>query len=109
MAAARPGASGRFAALQQVTCTSCCSATGLPLAVPTPHPLAPPAPNPNPSQVERLASQFLGRELQLNMLILNAGLFHPGPYAATVDGLEQTLQVGYYAQVGPGWVDGTIR
>lgn len=52
--------------------------------------------------MERLASEFREREPRLHMLILNAGAFHPGPYCKTADGVEQTLQVAYYAQVPLG-------
>jgi len=34
---------------------------------------------------------------KVDLLINNAGVFHPGPYNKTEDGIEQTLAINYYA------------
>jgi len=49
------------------------------------------------SNVAKAAREFKRASSKLDILINNSGIFHPGPYATTVDGIEQTLHVNYYA------------
>lgn len=49
------------------------------------------------SNVVDLVRSFKRSGDPLHVLVNNAGVFHPGPFAKTKDGLEQTLAVNYYA------------
>ncbi|KAG2424333.1 hypothetical protein HXX76_014542 [Chlamydomonas incerta] len=46
--------------------------------------------------VKRLADEFLATGSPLHVLINNAGVLAPGPFAATGDGFETTLATNYY-------------
>jgi len=47
--------------------------------------------------VVALAQEIRSKTNKLDLLFLNAALFHPGPFALTEDKIEQTLAVNYYA------------
>ncbi|KAG2426441.1 hypothetical protein HXX76_011672 [Chlamydomonas incerta] len=48
------------------------------------------------ASVKRLADEFLATGSPLHVLINNAGVLAPGPFAATGDGFETTLATNYY-------------
>jgi NAD(P)-dependent dehydrogenase (short-subunit alcohol dehydrogenase family) len=49
------------------------------------------------SNVADLVARVRRGEPRLDILVNMAGVFHPGPYARTKDGIEQSLAVNYYA------------
>lgn len=51
------------------------------------------------ANVQRLVAEFTTSGDPLHILVANAGVCHPGPYARTEDGFEQTLAIDYYSQV----------
>lgn len=50
-------------------------------------------------EVDAMSQQFRDTGCKLDLLVLNAGVFFPGPFKRTEDGMEQTLGINYFSQI----------
>lgn len=49
--------------------------------------------------IKKFVNEFSLKNIPLNLLINNAGIFHPGPLEITEEGFEQTILTDYHGQV----------